>query len=164
MKKYVIIGASAAGLAAAEQIRKTDKTGDITVLTKESYLPYSRPSISYYLKGKVKESDMYLRKNAYYKTNNIKIVLNAEVKNINPDAKTVRAGRKEYPYDKLCIATGSKPFVPEMKNVAGKTNAYTFLDLASTKAVKDAANSQTRAVVIGGGLIGMKAAEGLSKI
>ena len=75
MKKYVIIGASAAGLAAAEQIRKTDKTGDITVLTKESYLPYSRPSISYYLKGKVKESDMYLRKNAYYKTNNIKIVL-----------------------------------------------------------------------------------------
>lgn len=164
MKKYVIIGASAAGLAAAEQIRKTDKTGDITVLTKESYLPYSRPSISYYLKGKVKESDMYLRKNAYYKTNNIKIVLNAEVKNINPDAKTVRAGRKEYPYDKLCIAAGSKPFVPEMKNVAGKTNAYTFLDLASTKAVKDAANSQTRAVVIGGGLIGMKAAEGLSKI
>ena len=45
MKKYVIIGASAAGLAAAEQIRKTDKTGDITVLTKESYLPYSRPII-----------------------------------------------------------------------------------------------------------------------
>nr|MCR4595041.1 NAD(P)/FAD-dependent oxidoreductase [Clostridiales bacterium] len=45
---YVIIGASAAGLACAEQIRKEDKKGKITVLTKESYLPYSRPSISYY--------------------------------------------------------------------------------------------------------------------
>ena len=54
--KYVIIGASAAGLACAEQIRKEDKSGEITVLTKEQYLPYSRPSISYYLKGAVKEN------------------------------------------------------------------------------------------------------------
>lgn len=164
MKKYVIIGASAAGLAAAEQIRKTDQTGEITILTKESYLPYSRPSISYYLKGKVRECDMYLRKPAFYKTNKINIVTNAEVKSIDSVGKTVKANRKNYPYDKLCIATGSKPFVPPMKNVAGKENAYTFLDMASTKAVKTAADKDTRAVVIGGGLIGMKAAEGLSKI
>ena len=49
--KYVIIGASAAGLAAAEQIRKTDPAGAVTLLTRETDLPYSRPSISYYLKG-----------------------------------------------------------------------------------------------------------------
>ena len=48
--KYVIIGASAAGLAAAEQIRKTDPAGAVTLLTRETDLPYSRPSISYYLK------------------------------------------------------------------------------------------------------------------
>ena len=73
MKKYVIIGASAAGLATAESIRKIDPQGEITVLTRESYLPYSRPSISYYLKGVVKESDMYLRKPTYYKQKNIDI-------------------------------------------------------------------------------------------
>ena len=164
MKKYVIIGASAAGLATAESIRKIDPQGEITVLTRESYLPYSRPSISYYLKGVVKESDMYLRKPAYYKQKNIDIVTDAEVKAINTEAKTVKVGRKNYPYDKLCLCTGSKPFVPPMKNVSGKANALTFLDLAATKAVKSAADRNTKAVVIGGGLIGMKAAEGLSKI
>ena len=162
--KYVIIGASAAGLACAEQIRKEDKSGSITVLTKEKYLPYSRPSISYYLKGVVSEKDMLLRKSSYYKTQNIEIVREAEVKNIDTKSKTVKALRKSFPYDKLCICTGSKPFIPPMKNVDDKENALTFLDLESTKAVKEKANSSTRAVVIGAGLIGMKAAEGLSKI
>ena len=161
---YVIIGASAAGLACAEQIRKEDKKGKITLLTKESYLPYSRPSVSYYLKGKVSEHDIYLRKPSYYAQNAIDIVCGAEVKAIDRKAKTVKAGRKTYPYDKLCICTGSKPFIPPMENTGGKVNAYTFLDLASVKAVKKKANENTKAVVIGAGLIGMKAAEGLSKI
>ena len=71
---YVIIGACAAGLSTAEAIRKADAKGNITMLTEEVYLPYSRPSISYFLKGKVKESDMALRKPAFYKTNNINVV------------------------------------------------------------------------------------------
>lgn len=162
--KYVIIGASAAGLACAEQIRKEDKSGEITVLTKEQYLPYSRPSISYYLKGAVKEKEMYLRKPSYYTANRIEIVTGAKVTGIDRTAKTVQVGRKVYPYDKLCICTGSKPFIPPMKNVSGKENACTFLDLASSKVIKEKANGSTRAVVIGAGLIGMKAAEGLSKI
>jgi len=164
MMNYVIAGASAAGLACAEQIRKEDKDGRIILLTKEEYLPYSRPSISYYLKGKVTEKDMCLRKPSYYKSIGIEIVTGAEVTAIDRKKKTVRAGRKTYHYDKLCLCTGSKPFVPPMKNTEGKENALTFLDLASTKELKKKANKDTRAVVIGAGLIGMKAAEGLSKI
>ena len=162
--KYIIIGASAAGLACAEQIRKEDKDGTITVFTKENYPPYSRPSISYYLKGAVKESGMYLRKNSFYKTNGIEIITGVEIESIDRQAKTVKAGRKKYCYDKLCICTGSKPFIPPMKNVSGKSNAMTFLDLESVKKIKTKADKNTRAVVIGAGLIGMKAAEGLSKI
>ncbi|MDD6728848.1 MAG: FAD-dependent oxidoreductase [Eubacteriales bacterium] len=162
--KYVIIGASAAGLATAEAIRKNDKNGTITLLTEEAYLPYSRPSISYYLKGKVKESDMYLRKPSYYKSMKIDVVTSSKVTAIDREKKAVKAGRKSYPYDKLCLCTGSKPFVPPMENVEGKANALTFLDLASTKDVKKLANDKTRAVVIGAGLIGMKAAEGLVKV
>ena len=161
--KYVIIGASAAGLACAEQIRKEDKDGEITVLTKENYLPYSRPSISYYLKGVVKENNMYLRKSSHYASEGIQIITGAQVKEIDRKNKTVKAGRKSYAYDKLCLCTGSKPFVPPMKNVDGKENALTFLDLESAKRIKQLATPRTRAVVIGGGLIGMKAAEGLSK-
>lgn len=162
--KYVIIGASAAGLAAAEAIRKADTQGTITVLTEEAYMPYSRPSISYYLKGKVKESDMALRKPNFYREKKIDIVKNIKATAIDTEKKVVRAGRKSYPYDKLCLCTGSKPFVPPMENVKGKTNALTFLDLKAVKDVKAIANEKTRAVVIGAGLIGMKAAEGLVKI
>lgn len=162
--KYVIIGASAAGLAAAEAIRKADTQGTITVLTEEAYMPYSRPSISYYLKGKVKESDMALRKPNFYREKKIDIVKNAKATAIDTEKKVVKAGRKSYPYDKLCLCTGSKPFVPPMENVKGKTNALTFLDLKAVKDVKAIANEKTRAVVIGAGLIGMKAAEGLVKI
>ncbi len=162
--KYVIIGASAAGLATAESIRKYDREGDVTVLTEEAYLPYSRPSISYYLKGKVKESDMPLRKSNYYKQKNINVVTDSKVTAVDTDKKFVKVGRKAYPYDKLCFATGSVPFVPPMENVKGKDNALTFLDLKAAKEIKAMANSDTRAVVIGAGLIGLKAAEGLVKI
>lgn len=161
---YVIIGASAAGLAAAEAVRKVDTKGTVTVLTEEDYMPYSRPSISYYLKGKVRESDMALRKPGFYKEKKIDIVKNAKVTAIDTKSKTVKAGRKNYPYDKLCLCTGSKPFVPPMENVEGKANALTFLDLKDAKEVKALANEKTRAVVIGAGLIGMKAAEGLVKV
>lgn len=162
--KYVIIGASAAGLAAAEAVRKYDAQGTVTVLTEEEYMPYSRPSISYYLKGKVKESNMTLRKPAFYKEKKMDVITSSKVTAIDTEKKIVKAGRKNYPYDKLCLCTGSKPFVPPMDNVEGKANALTFLDLKATKAVKTLANDKTRAVVIGAGLIGMKAAEGLVKI
>lgn len=162
--KYVIIGASAAGLAAAQAIRKYDAQGTVIILTEEAYMPYSRPSISYYLKGKVKESSMALRKPAFYKEKKIDVITSSKVTSIDPEKKVVKAGRKNYPYDKLCLCTGSKPFVPPMQNVEGKVNALTFLDLKATKEVKALANEKTRAVVIGAGLIGMKAAEGLVKL
>lgn len=162
--KYVVIGASAAGLATAKEIRKTDPAGTITVLTGESYLPYSRPSISYLLKGIVKEKYMALEKASFYKSQKIDIVTNARVTAIDRAKKQVKVGKKAYAYDKLCLATGSKPFIPPMKNVLGKANAKTFLDLAATKEIMALANKDTKAVVIGGGLIGMKAAEGLSKV
>lgn len=162
--KYVIIGASAAGLAAAEAVRKYDAQGTVTVLTEEEYMPYSRPSISYYLKGKVKECNMALRKPTFYKEKKIDVITSSKVAAIDMEKKIVKAGRKNYPYDKLCLCTGSKPFVPPMDNVEGKANALTFLDLKATKVVKTLANAKTRAVVIGAGLIGMKAAEGLVKI
>ena len=162
--KYIIVGASAAGLAAAQTIRQTDKNGEITVLTKENYYPYSRPSISYLLKGTVEEKRMFLKKPQFYADSKINVITGTQVTEINREKKTVKAGRKEYSYDKLCIATGSKPFVPPVENADGCRNVFTFLDLASAKALKKAVNKNTKAVVIGAGLIGMKAAEGLSKI
>jgi NAD(P)H-nitrite reductase large subunit len=90
---YVIIGACAAGLSTAEAIRKADAKGNITMLTEEAYLPYSRPSISYFLKGKVKESDMALRKPAFYKANNINVVTDAKVTSIDRKIKPLKSAK-----------------------------------------------------------------------
>ena len=124
---YVIVGACAAGLAAAEAVRKADAKGNITMLTEEAYFPYSRPSISYFLKGKVKENDMALRKPSFYKTNNINVITNAKVTSIDRKNKTVKVGKKSYHYDKLCLATGSKPFVPPMKTLRARKMRLHFL-------------------------------------
>ncbi len=86
---YIVIGASAAGLSTAESIRKYDKKGRITILTRENYLPYSRPSISYYLKGKVEEKNIFLRSPSFYKKNYIEVVTNCNVEKIDCDSKSV---------------------------------------------------------------------------
>ncbi|MCD7723163.1 MAG: FAD-dependent oxidoreductase [Clostridiales bacterium] len=162
--KYIIVGASAAGLSVAETIRKYDKKGKITIFTKENYLPYSRPSISYYLKGRVEEKDIFLRKEAFYRANNIEIITGAQVEKIDCKKKEIFTENGSYRYDRLCLATGSKPFTPPVKNVSGNKNVLTFLDLATVKQVKNLAHKDARAVIIGAGLIGMKAAEGLTKV
>lgn len=146
--KYVIIGASAAGLAAAEQIRKTDPAGAVTLLTRETDLPYSRPSISYYLKGLVRRGQMRLRTPAYYKEQKIEIVTDVEVTAIDRAKKAVKCGRKAYSYDKLCLCTGSVPFVPPMQNVSGKRNVCGFLTAADAQTVHDLASANTRAVSV----------------
>ncbi len=165
MRSYLIIGASAAGLSAAQELRAADPQGKITVLTAEEYLPYSRPSISYYLKSKVSEEDIYLRPAEFYSEKKIDVFTGARVTGLDPAAKTVTtADGRQFSYDKLCLATGSHPFVPPTEGVEGKENVVTFLDFASAKRLKEMASPEKHAVVIGAGLIGMKAAEGLVKL
>ena len=164
MKKYVIIGASAAGLSCAQTIRQNDANGEITMITNEAFAPYSRPLISYYLKGRVVPENMGLRDDKFYAENKIDLVTSSPATEIDRKAKTVSAGGKKYSYDKLFIATGSKPFVPPVEGADGKENTFTFLSLADAEEIKSYASENTDAVVIGAGLIGLKAAEGLSKI
>lgn len=162
--KYVIIGASAAGVSAAKTLRKNDKDSKITVFTDEKFLPYSRPIISYYLKSAVEEKNIYLEKAEFYKKNNIDIITDARIQKIDSENKKVIWKDGSEDYDRLLIATGSKPFVPPVKNADGKDNVFTFLNMEMSKKIKKYANEKMNAVVIGAGLIGLKAAEGLRHI
>ncbi len=162
--KYVIIGASAAGISAAKTLRENDKDSKITVFTDEKFLPYSRPIISYYLKSAVEEKNIYLEKAEFYKKNNIDVITDAKIGKIDADNKRVVWENGSEDYDRLLIATGSKPFVPPVKNADGKDNVFTFLNMEMSKKIKKYANEKMNAVVIGAGLIGLKAAEGLQHI
>lgn len=159
--KYLIIGASAAGISAARTIRAYDKAGEITVVTEEHYRPYGRPLISYVLKGKVKIENTNYVSERFFEDNNITFISGVKAESVDSGSKTVRLSSGEtLAYDKLLIATGSVPFVPPVENAEGKF--YTFLDMASSEAVSNSVTPDMNAVVIGGGLIGMKAAEGLN--
>jgi NAD(P)H-nitrite reductase large subunit len=163
--KYLIIGNSAAGVNAASAIRANDTKGSITIISNEEFDAYGRPLISYYLSGKVKADNMRYRPVDFYKSRNIETLLNTEVKKIDAQKKAVFvSGDKKMGYDKLLIAVGSIPFVPPIKNLDSKTqkNVFTFLTYGESIRLKSSITKKSKVVIAGAGLIGLKAAEGLS--
>lgn len=163
MKKYAIVGASAAGLSCAKTLRNLDENAEIHLFTEEGYLPYSRPIISYYLKSKVEKENIYLQDASFYAENRITVHLNTKIVKI--DGKTLLAENGErFDFDKLLLATGSVPFVPPMENVGAQENVFTFLTMGESERLKAYAKPNMHAVVIGAGLIGLKAAEGLRSL
>ena len=159
--KYVIIGNGPAAISCIEGIRTVDANGGITVISKEDHPAYFRPLISYYLEGKSKADNIYCRRADFYEKNGCAVV-NGEVTAIDKDKNTVtlKSG-EEIAYDKLCICTGSSPFVPPMKGLETVENKFTFLTIDDSYAIEKAIDKDSRALIIGAGLIGLKCAEGL---
>ncbi|MBU1147775.1 MAG: FAD-dependent oxidoreductase [Candidatus Omnitrophica bacterium] len=161
---YVIIGNSASGIAAIGAIRECDKKGKITVISDEPYFNYSRPLISYLLGKKVKLEAMPCRGEDFYKNNRVKLILNKKATKLDLKQKTVvLSDKRKIPFDKLLISTGGMPIIPEIKGI-DLGGIFTFIKLADVekiaKYIKD--NKVKEAVVIGGGLIGLKATEALT--
>jgi len=159
---YCIIGNSAAAIGAVEGIRKIDQDSPITVISAESYHTYSRPLISYYLAGKVPADKMYYRPLDFYEKNNVTLLANTEAAGIDTEKKEVLLqDQKSVHFDKLLIATGGKPFIPPTEGL-DKKGIYTFQKWDDVKGIaKVAGEKKSKAVIIGAGLIGMKAAEAL---
>ena len=165
MVKYVIVGASAAGIGAVEAIRSVDPTGTLTVITDETCAHYSRPMISDFVSGKADLKKVDCRTEDFWKENNVEALTGKKVTSINSSEKTVllESGEK-IPYEKLLSATGGKPFVPKMEG-SDKEGVFTFTTLkdAQLLAAKiDEINAKS-AVVIGAGLIGISVTEALMK-
>lgn len=160
--KYVIIGNSAAAIGTIQGIRLVDKTGQIVVISDEKYHTYSRPLISYWLKEQVTEENMRYRGEDFYEENDVDTLFETRVTKINPDRKTVTIENgNEISYDKLMVATGSKPFVPPMEGLDRVAKKFTFMKLDDAKAVREAVTEGAKVLIVGAGLIGLKAAEAL---
>ncbi len=136
---YVIIGNSTAAVGCIEQIRKTDQKGKITVISDEPYHTYGRPLISYYLLGRVDAAHMNYRPADFYEKNGVKTLLGVRAERIDPAAKKVfLQGGKSVPYDKLLVATGSRPFVPPMDGYDTVKEKFTFMTFADALALEQA--------------------------
>ena len=162
---YVIIGNGTAAVGTIEGIRAVDPEGPITVISEEPYHVYGRPLISYMLLGKTTEDKMLqYRPTDFYEKNGVKALLGRKAASIDAAAKTVvlEDGEK-IPYDKLCICTGSRPFVPPMAGLDTVEDKTSFMTLDDAKHLDAMLGTEhdKRVLIIGAGLIGLKCAEGI---
>lgn len=159
--RYLIIGNSAAAIGAIDGIRAIDGDGQITVLTDELATAYSRPLISYLVAGKTDEQKMTYRGAEYYAKNDCDVKHGVRATRVVADKKAVETDDgNTYLYDKLLIATGSKPFVPPIAGLDKVSRKQAFLNLNDAKSLMQRLTPQTRLLIVGAGLIGLKCAEG----
>jgi NAD(P)H-nitrite reductase large subunit len=164
--KYLIIGNSAGGIGAAEAIREVDKAGAITIVSDESYPTYSRPLISKHLaEGRLLER-MLFRLPDFYEKGNIRTIFGEKVAQVSFNKHIVKLESvRRLTWQKLLLATGGLPIVPKIEGIGAK-GVFTFTKLDDAKAIDEFLNQhriEVRAVVIGGGLIGVSNAEALVK-
>jgi NAD(P)H-nitrite reductase large subunit len=161
--RYVIVGNGPAGTAAVEGIREADPKGRITVISDEGVVNYSKPLLSYLLARKVKRNQLAHRPEDFYARNGVDLLLKKKAVELETaENRVLLSDGKSVPYERLLIATGGVPIplrVPGKK--MGGIFSFTRLQEAEDLAryLKD--QSVREAVVVGGGLIGLKATEGL---
>ncbi len=162
MKKYVIIGNGVAAAACIEGIRSQDEKGKITVISEENHPVYCRPLISYYLEDRTDTEKMNYRAPDFYEKNGCRVIYGKKATAIDPEKKTVTTeDGKSVPYDELCLAAGSSPFVPPFEGLDTVKDKYGFMTLDDAITLKNAVKKDSRVLIMGAGLIGLKCAEGL---
>lgn len=161
--RTVIIGNSAAAVGAVEAIRQHDRESAITIVAEEPHHVYSRPLISYLLAGAVGEARMPYRPADFYRRHRVETMLGTRVARVEPQDRTLAlAGGSTLTYDRLLIATGGAPVVPPIPG-ADLDGVFTFIRWEDARRISRhiEAHAVESALVIGGGLIGLKAAEAL---
>ena len=160
--KLVVIGNGMAGIRAVEELLKlAPALYDITVFGAEPHPNYNRILLSPVLSGEQTWGDIVLNPLAWYEEHGITLHLGKPVVGVDRRRRVVTAkDGTEAPYDRLLIATGSNPFIPPLpgKELAG---VIAYRDIADTEAMIDASTRYRHAVVVGGGLLGLEAANGL---
>ena len=161
-EKVVIVGAGAAGFAAAEMLRRRDYAGSIVMLSSDASPPVDRPNLSKdYLAGTAPEEWVPLRADDFYKEANIDLRLKTDVVSIDVKAKhVVVSSRATFPYDRLLLATGAEPVRLPIPG-AQQENVHTLRSLDDSRAIIAAAKDAKRVVVIGASFIGLETAAAL---
>ena len=161
MKRLVVVGNGMAGVACVEQILKHSNDFQITIFGDETHVNYNRIMLSSVLAGEKSAEDIVLNDIDWYQKNNITPKLGVRVASIDSvNNIVIDSEGNTTPFDKLILATGSSAFVPKIPGV-DKKNVYVFRTLDDTRAMLEQSRPGLKAVVIGGGLLGLEAARGL---
>jgi 3-phenylpropionate/trans-cinnamate dioxygenase ferredoxin reductase subunit len=159
MSHIVVIGAGQAGSSLVAKLRKDGFEGDITLIGAEDALPYQRPPLSKaYLLGEMEVERLYLRPQSFYDDNNITLRLGQRVTGIDAAAKTVSIGDEVISYDQLALTTGSDPRRLPAAIGGDLDGVYVVRGLGDVDAMAPSVTEGKRALIVGGGYIGLEAA------
>ncbi|NCB93058.1 MAG: pyridine nucleotide-disulfide oxidoreductase [Clostridia bacterium] len=169
--KVLIVGGVAAGTKIAAKLKREDRSAEVTILTKGKDISYAGCGLPYYVGDIIKErKDLVVNTpEAFSKLTGASVFTHTEVTHVNREAKNVEARDEEtgkistYTYDKLVIATGASPFLPDCEGTNLK-NVFVMRTPDDAVALREAvdAGEIKRAVVVGGGFIGLEVAENLN--
>ncbi|MGQ9461211.1 MAG: NAD(P)/FAD-dependent oxidoreductase [Candidatus Bathyarchaeaceae archaeon] len=158
--QIVIIGAGAAGLSAAETIRKHSAESEITVVSKERSLPYSPVALPEYIEGKISKEQLLLWNADFIKKEDINFIQGKAVVQINPHKKEIALDDGTVlSYGKLLIASGASPIVTE--DLRNRKGVFTLRTLEDAEAICH--QIRNRVVIYGAGAVATKIAVSLSK-
>jgi NADPH-dependent 2,4-dienoyl-CoA reductase/sulfur reductase-like enzyme/nitrite reductase/ring-hydroxylating ferredoxin subunit len=162
VRKIVIVGGGAAGLACANELRRLGYSGDITMLSADADPPCDRPNLSKdYLAGSAPEEWLWLRGDEWYSDNRIDLRLSTEVTRIEAGSRTVHClSGENLSFDRLLLATGSEPHRLQAPGF-DSDRVFTLRSVADARAIAAQAKAGARAVIIGASFIAMEAASAL---
>jgi nitrite reductase (NADH) large subunit len=154
----VIIGNGAAGLSALSRFRAIDRDSQLTLISAEGGTAYSRVLLPYYLRRKIPYENLFIRRPEDYKELGVRPEFGMRVSRVHPETHslTLEDGRS-IGFDRLLIATGSRPFLPPIEGLAG-TNACHLWTLRDTEQLDTLFQPGRRALVLGSGFIALQAA------
>ncbi|MGY4706151.1 NAD(P)/FAD-dependent oxidoreductase [Candidatus Bipolaricaulota sp. J31] len=160
--RYVIVGGGIGGLTAARRLRDLDPPAEITVLQEEPFYYYLRPGLISVLAGERSIDEISPFPPEWFARHGISYRPGTKVVRILPDRREVECGDgARLPYDRLLLATGSEPFVPPVAGIAGKEGVFALRRAADVERILAYLERAKRAVVVGGGLLGLEAARAL---
>jgi nitrite reductase (NADH) large subunit len=164
MAEYLIIGNGVAGTTAAENIRKNDSSGKITIITDEDLSFYYRIRLNEYISGDIGQGDLIAKKASWYEENNIELKLNTRITGADQDKKAVVTDKGEsLAYDKLLIATGSHSFIPPVDG-SFIPGVFAVRNISDARNIITYSGNTNDVVVIGGGLLGLEAGNAFRKM
>lgn len=154
---FVIIGGGIAALSAAQAIRKRNQTAAVLMLTEEEFRPYFRPALSDLLSEDLPENRLYVFDQQWYQDNRVELKTGVRVDSIDLKSRQVKtADGRSYDYNKLIVANGARSNVPPFPGTEYQ-GVYTMRSLKDALVLKEAIKKSRRAVVVGGGVLGLEA-------
>ena len=161
--QYLVVGSSHAALEAVDAIRMHDRDGSLALVTRDNHQPYSPTVLPYVVSGRSSPENVGLRKPSYFSDRGIAYMSGRALVRVQPERNVATlSGGDEITYEKLLLATGASPVLPPIPGIDA-VPFHVLRTLDDAIGLKMAIAGSRRSVVLGGGLVGMHAAENLVK-